>query len=280
MMVAIRRLEDTTRRLQLILRAFGVRGVVRRVGYTLRLRTGVFRLRLPSRTSFDRVEAVDWSYRFDLDRIRRDYASTGVGALVTQQVVAAADQLLAGRHTMYGGDAIEVGWPPRWLVNPTTGAEYPPVHWTAISDDDPERGDIKDVWELSRFGSTFLLARAFVLTGDDRYADAWWTAVESWAAANPPNSGPNWRCAQETSLRAIAWCFGLSVFGDHPSATAARRDLLARMLGASIERVRPTVGYALVATQQSRDLRARLPAVDAGWWHIAEVVPSPGRGTR
>ena len=43
--------------------------------------------------------------------------------------------------------------------------------------------DIKDVWELSRFGCTFVLARAFVLTEDPTYAQAWWTAVEDWLPA-------------------------------------------------------------------------------------------------
>lgn len=232
-------------RLRLIYRAFGAKGLARRAWYVLNVRSGVFQRRLPTRLSFVGVRTVTWTHRFHVGDVRDRYRATGVGDLITDRVVGDANRLLEGEYPMYGADWKRVGWPPSWLVNPTTGVSYPAIHWTGIPDDDATQGDIKDVWELSRFGSTFLLARAHALTGDDRFAEAWWRAVESWAAANPPNSGVNWRCGQETSLRAIAWCFGLSTFGDHASSTPTRMALAGQLLGASLERVRPTIGYAL-----------------------------------
>ncbi|MFZ4718666.1 MAG: glycosyltransferase, partial [Ilumatobacteraceae bacterium] len=135
--------------------------------------------------------------------------------------------------------------PIRWTTDPTTGHPYPAVHWTEIRDDDPTVGDIKDVWEPSRLGATFLLARAWAWSGDDRWVEGWWQLLESWLEANPPNTGVNWRCAQESSLRAIAVQFGLSTFAGHPASTPPRLDRARRLLGATVERVTPTVGYAL-----------------------------------
>jgi hypothetical protein len=232
-------------RLRLILHAFGWRGLIRRLRYVVALRSGALRRRLPVRATFATSPLVVWRHRFDLDEVREGYRSMPDPHSLRERVRAETGRLLTGEMRLYGGDWQTVGWPPRWHVNPFTANEYPRVHWTEISDDDPVRGDIKDVWEISRLPVTFFLARSFVLTGDDRYPEHWWELLEDWAEHNPPNLGVNWRCGQETSLRAISLCFGLSAFADHPASTAPRLDLAHRILGASVWRVQPTVGYAL-----------------------------------
>lgn len=232
-------------RIRLVLLAFGWRGILRRIGYEAALRLGVLSRRLPVEEAFASSPRVAWHHRFDLDAIRQEYERLPYVEKLRAAVVSEAGRILSGEMRFYGWAWKDVGWLPRWHVNAFTGAEYPRVHWTAISDDDPERGDIKDVWEISRLPFTCTFARAYVLTGDDRYPEAWWEAIEDWAEANPPNRGVNWKCGQETSLRGIALCFGLSVFADHLSSTRERCELLERILGASYARVRPTLGYAL-----------------------------------
>jgi hypothetical protein len=232
-------------RLRLILRAFGWRGLGRRLRYVAALRSGLLRRRLPLRASFATSPELVWRHRFDLDAIRKGYRSLPEVGGLRERVQAQTERMIAGEMQFYGGDWREIGSPPRWHVNPFTGHEYPRVHWTEISDDDASCGDIKDVWEISRLPFTFFLVRAYVLLGEERYPERWWQLIEDWAAHNPPHLGVNWRCGQETSLRAISICFGLSAFVDHPASTPARLDLAHRILGASVERVRPTVGYAL-----------------------------------
>lgn len=230
---------------RLVVTSFGWRGLVRRATYLARLRSGELRRRLPTRGDFSETPSFAWRHRFDLAAIRRGYGETGIAESLREQIVADAERVLAGELQLYGDRWHNVGWPPRWHRNAFTGFEYPRAHWTCIEDNAPAHGDIKDVWELSRFPFTYLLARAYVLTGDDRYVEAWWGAVEDWARENPPNLGVNWRCGQEASLRGISLCFGLSVFADHPATDDARLDLVNRIIGASVDRVRPTVGYAL-----------------------------------
>jgi hypothetical protein len=232
-------------RLRLVLLAFGWRGIVRRLRYVVALRSGILRRRLPVRASFATSPKFVWHHRFDLDEIRERYRSLPEVDALRARVAEQTERMLSGGMQFYGGDWHEVGSPPRWHVNPFTGYEYPRVHWTEISDDDAYRGDIKDVWEISRLPFTFFLVRAYVLTGDDRYPERWWQLIEDWAEHNPPNLGVNWRCGQETSLRAISICFGLSAFADHPASIPTRLDLAHAILGASVERVRPTVAYAL-----------------------------------
>lgn len=229
----------------MLLRAFGWRGILRRGAYLARLRSGRLARRLPARNDYEHLAPATWSHRFDLEAIRAGYVASGLADQVRSAVASDADRVLNGELQLYGDAWHPVGWPPRWHRNVFTGHEYPRAHWTQIGVHDPDVGDIKDVWELSRLPFTFLLARAHLLTEDDRYVEQWWRAVEDWASENPPNTGVNWGCGQETSLRAIALCFGMSTFAAHPASSPQRLALANRILTASVERVEPTVGYAL-----------------------------------
>jgi hypothetical protein len=228
-----------------VLQAFGIRGLVRRAVYIAALRTGIVRWRTPAADGYERFTSVTWPHRFDLAAIRAGYAELPEGDALRAHLRTEVDQVLGGRQVLYGALEVEAGWPPRWDTDPSSGTRWPLEHWIQVPDDAPDIGDIKDVWELSRLPTTFLLARAWAATEDDALPAAWWTMLEDWLAANPPDVGVNWRCGQETSLRAIAVGFGLSTFADAPASTPGRVAAAGRLLAASVARVRPTVGYAL-----------------------------------
>ena len=159
------------------------------------------------------------------------------------RAIADADALLAGTWTWFSGDAFASGFPPPWQRDPRDGAAWPhDRHWSHIADDGGR--DIKFVWEPSRFGSVFLLARAYARGADERYAEAFWRLVEDWGAGNPPMLGPNWRCGQEASFRVMAWCFGLFAFAGAPATTPARVAGLVAMLAWHAERITANIAYA------------------------------------
>jgi hypothetical protein len=228
-----------------VLHAFGVKGLVRRIVYEIGLRSGLTERRLPVRDGYRDLTPLRWHHRFDLGRIRAGYEALPEVDALRERLEQDVARVLDGTQRLYGWMDVEVGWPPRWHVDPLSGAAWPDEHWTRIPDDAPDIGDIKDVWELSRLPATFLLARAYAATGDERHAESWWVMLEDWMAHNPPNRGVNWRCGQETSLRGIAVCFGLSTFASAAPSTPERMDAAGRLLAASVLRVRPTVGYAL-----------------------------------
>jgi len=158
--------------------------------------------------------------------------------------VAEADGLALGTLRYFARTPTAVGWPPRWLDDPATGRRLAADrHWSTI--DDFGGGDIKLIWEPSRFTFTFPLARAYARTGDPAYPELFWRAVESWRAENPPQQGPNWKCGQEVSLRLMAWCWGLYAFARDPATTARRAAALAQMVAVSARRVEVNLGYAL-----------------------------------
>lgn len=161
----------------------------------------------------------------------------------------------AGRHgppdpgpgiCLYGALPLEVEVPPDWHRHPLSGHRFDPdAHWSELSDAAAAQGDIKDVWELSRFAWLQPGLRGWAATGDEALAESIWTVIEDWVAANPPYRGPHWMCGQETSLRAIGVMFLADALATSATTTPERQAMVAGLVDRSVGRVAPTLGYAL-----------------------------------
>lgn len=149
-----------------------------------------------------------------------------------------------GVLSYFGATPVRIGSPPAWFVNPFTGWKSPAAcHWTDISDFGGD--DIKVIWEPSRFEFAFGLTRAYWRTGDESYAELFWSLLDDWREHNPPQRGPNWKCGQEISLRIMAWCFSLYGLWNSQASTPARVAAMAQMIAVSAGRIEANLGYAL-----------------------------------
>ncbi|MCF8102156.1 MAG: heparinase II/III family protein [Desulfarculaceae bacterium] len=155
-----------------------------------------------------------------------------------------AERLARGGVLLFGDLELDTGFPPAWHRNHLQRVDAPAgEHWSRLSDF--AYGDIKLIWELSRFPFAFALARAYARTGREEFAETFWTAVEDWLAANPPQAGVNWKCGQEISLRLMAWCFGLHAFLQSPATSGQRLLRLAFAMNHFGERIEANLAYAL-----------------------------------
>lgn len=129
-----------------------------------------------------------------------------IGALEGEAVVTAADRLLAGRWVLLGAERTDMG-APDWFVDPTTGRAAPRSTYCFSIDHRSERvtGNVKQVWELSRLQHVTVLATAFALSGNERYAERAAQHLRSWWRDNPFLSGINWTSGIEIGLRLITW---------------------------------------------------------------------------
>lgn len=93
---------------------------------------------------------------------------------------------------------------PEWFLNPFSNQRVlnPAKPWWKVAEFDNQVGDIKAVWEPSRLGWMIALARNFRL-GDAGSLVTLNELLREWHEANPAFSGPNWRCAQEASVRVL-----------------------------------------------------------------------------
>jgi hypothetical protein len=158
-------------------------------------------------------------------------------------VLTEADELLAGRANYFSVHPLDIGNPPNWFLNPFQKKLHPrPVqHWSRIADFSAEVGDIKVVWEMSRFAWAPILARAWRISGDARYLSALQLWMQDWWRCNPPNTGPNWMCGQETSIRLINALLALRLVGLEKSAEIG----LVVFVEAHCRRVDLTTSYAV-----------------------------------
>ncbi len=235
-------------------RTYGIRGLVRRAAHEVLLRTRAYQAITPQPAPPSGFEPLP----LDVAGVRSVWARHPE---VVPGVIAAADAMLAGRYPFFSKVVLDIGWPPPWHRHPRSGRIWDAAaHWTLV-DHGGSEGDIKWIWEPHRFAFAWLLPRAFVASGDRRYATEFHRAVHDWAEANPPYRGAAWSCAQETSLRAIALVFAAS-------ALRTIDPLVERILHDSARRIAATLHYAL----SQRNNHAISEAV--GLWTLAVTCPA------
>src|SRR5208337_213569 len=195
-----------------------------------------------------------------------------LGAEGEESAIAEANRILEGHLPYFGRLSFACGFPPKWFENPVTGQRVSPRRpWTQMrfasgftADD---YGDLKFILEPSRFLFVYPLARAYAMCGDERFPEAFWSAIENWAANSLPMSGPLWICGQESSLRILAWSFALYAFLHSPATTPQRLALLLSMIAAHAWRAMQTLGYA--RSQRSNHLFSEA----VGLWTAGTLYP-------
>lgn len=157
-----------------------------------------------------------------------------IGMEGLEQTLAEADEILAGRFCQFGGNLAEIN------LNP--GGQL--AHWTKYEAGLATYNDIKFIWEPARFGWAYILGRAYHLTADERYPQAFWSYFETFVAANPAYQGPHWASAQEVSLRLLALVFAAHIFTSSVHTTTGRLRDLCQAVALHAARIPPTLVYA------------------------------------
>ena len=148
------------------------------------------------------------------------------------ETLAAAEEVRAHRFDLLGSGPTSLGAEIDWLSDFKTGARWPVADHLEIPIKlDPEGPeDIKVPWELSRFGHAVVLARAWRLSGDQRYSDELFAQLDSWLAMNPYGRTCNWKNAMEVAIRAVNWLVALELVDDAPGLDPPRRLALLHSL--------------------------------------------------
>ncbi len=274
-------------------RVLGLFAATRRLGvgwlwYRLRKlaadKSGLTRLRLPEVT-FDAValdsisEVQTWrdaehffafrgerSIQFLFERIPTANFATWAGEPTRAEWERRLEDLLAGRFVYFSDKQVEMGCPPDWFQNPFFNRRGPHTgHFSQL--DEFHFGDVKAIWELSRFSFVFHLLRIYSRTKDERCSQLFWRLVDDWCQRNPGNVGINWKCGQETALRAIAITFGVWAFGKSPGVSAERLTTISRLMHVSGMRIEKYFSYAI------RQCNNHSISEAAGLWMIGVLYP-------
>jgi hypothetical protein len=122
----------------------------------------------------------------------------------TEELLAAAARIVAENTWEVGGfGEIKFDRPNYWRCDPLTGSDRGLDYHADVPIYTPGAPDIRVLWELNRFGHVMILARAFVVTGDETYAEVFFRHLEEWTTQNPYARGANWRSPMDVVMRAV-----------------------------------------------------------------------------
>jgi hypothetical protein len=121
-------------------------------------------------------------------------------------LLAAAEQIVEGHWELLGVDRHDLA-APDWFLDPISQRRAPSDRYAFSIQhrSEAETGNVKQVWELSRHQHLTVLAAAYFVSGDVRYAELVDRQLRSWWQENPFLSGIHWTSGIELGLRLIAW---------------------------------------------------------------------------
>ena len=117
-----------------------------------------------------------------------------------------------------------------WHRDPHADARWPLVHFSRTPLVLGRGADVRVVWEINRLHHLVTLGRAYSLTNDERYTEAFLLQLASWYEDNPPRFGVNWKVAMEAAIRAVNIIAALEMFRGSPHLTDEVIELILKML--------------------------------------------------
>ena len=141
-----------------------------------------------------------------------------------------ANNLIDGKFNLLGLKT-ELSNPIQWNRNPETSKEFPLLHHSLINTGNSEPyGDVKFVWELNRHQFFIEVAKAYFLTGDEKYATTIQGWFNSWIKDTPYKLGVNNTSVLEHAVRIFSWIWTYYFTQDSPIWTQEQKKLLAKNL--------------------------------------------------
>ncbi|NLW06051.1 MAG: heparinase [Pseudomonadaceae bacterium] len=204
--------------------------------------------------------------KFGLNPVRRLTAATPVGALFSKPSFA-VDLPVTGlwkeQAKYFGAHPIELsGLPPNWAFNPLNNiaVKKPDRPWWLIPDFDPAVGDIKVIWEASRFDWVLSFAQE-AATGSEAALNQLNLWLEDWLQKNPPYYGPNWKCGQEASIRVMHLAMAALILGQANKPLPA----LLEAIELHLQRIEPTIKYAIAQDNNHGTSEAAALYIGGSW---------------
>lgn len=168
-----------------------------------------------------------------------------------------ASRILSGELPFFSAKWQKVGFPP------TTDDAFTNIHWTDIDEFSLATGDIKKLWEPSRFDGLLILALAWLRSGDFCLPQAMEHWMEHWVQQNPVNLGLQWKCGQETAIRLMQVLLIAELLRRHAGVVAT--PSLDRFVIEHCRRIEPTMLYA-VAQDNNHGTSEAAALFIAGSW--------------
>lgn len=119
-------------------------------------------------------------------------------------IVEYSTAVLAGEFRFLGYENAKLGFPPPWNVDFVSGKSWDAIESSQLKTVRFDGSDVKVPWELSRLQILPVMAKAWRLTGEERFRTGIRSLLSDWIRQNPVGVGVNWTIAMEAALRATS----------------------------------------------------------------------------
>ena len=241
-----------------VLRSKSPRYILFRSKYEFERRTGLLAMKFPTHPKMVKLPTLDdWRggkthYLFDSQRDIR------VSKYDSEALAAAAMRIVQGDVCFFSHDWKPLGLDWDYVTNPENGYCYNKhQHWTRVNDFNEAAGDIKFVWEPSRFESLYTLVRNDYHNYEDHSEFAVGRILD-WIDKNPLNCGPNYKCSQETSLRVLNWLFALNYYKNSEVLTEDRWQKIITSIYWQIDHVYKNINFSRISVRNNHAITETL----------------------
>lgn len=236
----------------------GWRYIFFRLGFELKKRTGIHKKAFPVQPAHKTFLSLDEWRRNYIPFFFKSREEIAFNLPLSKQLEKDHAQISAHNFTFFSSLEYKLGPGYDWLTNPDTGYSYNGgAHWTEINDYNQAAGDIKFVWEPSRFSHLYTFIRYDKHSGKDCSVPVF-GEISNWIGANAINQGPNFKCSQEISLRMMNWIFALYYYRNSPSLTEELFDKIQHYLYWQTRHVYDNIDFSRIAVRNNHAITETL----------------------
>ena len=254
------------RMIRSILNEYGVGWSVNRALYDIKLKGT--RFFPPSEKWYEKKTAYPSRldlFSIDVEALRR-FLRERLSDEDKARLIETADKACKGVLVGFSSIELDYGNPLDWQLNPSTGKRCDAgLRWYRIPDFDADRGDVKVIWEASRFSHFITLARAFLLNGDEKYYRAFSSQLKNWLEKNPYGYGANFKCGQECSFRMVNALLAFTVFRNSGVATDADAGNIKDLVDRCYRKILGNFFYAYKCIKNNHTISELMGMIVGAW---------------
>lgn len=241
-----------------IIKSKSPRYILFRSKYELERKTGLLAHKYPTTLKAVPVPSLDEWREKGCGWFFEDKETLKVAKNKAPELKKKMEHILKGDALFFSKTWKPLGHDYDWVTNPETGYRYDArQHWTKINDFSKEAGDIKFVWEKSRFSWLLTVCR-YDYHYDEDHSEYVYRQILDWIDKNPLNCGPNYKCSQETSIRILNWIFALNFYRKSEALTEDRWKTIITSIYWQTDHVMKNINFSRIAVRNNHAITETL----------------------
>lgn len=241
-----------------LIKNMGWRYLIFRIKHEILTRTGLFKLKFPTQKKIEiNILYQDW-LKNKVPFLIDDKNSIQIDKALDEKTRIEAEKILNGEIKFFNNEFLFLGKNYNWITNPDSNFVYDiKKHFSDINDYSKQAGDIKFIWEKSRFSYIYTLLRDEIINGNN-HQEFIFNEIESWIDNNPVNQGPNWKCSQETSLRVLNWVYALYFYSNNSMLSESKWQKIIQSIYWQVHHVYGNIHFSRIAVRNNHAITETL----------------------